>query len=39
MGQAGWVMLWKKYREPVLYLVFGGLTTLINVVSYVVLAH
>ncbi len=39
MGQAGWVMLWKKYREPVLYLVFGGLTTLINVVSYGVLAH
>ena len=26
--------LWKKYREFILYLFFGGLTTLVSIVSY-----
>lgn len=26
--------LFEKYKEPVMYLVFGGLTTLVNVVAY-----
>lgn len=32
-------MLWKlliKYKEAILYLVFGGLTTLVNIVGYAV---
>ena len=28
--------LWKKYREPILYVFFGGCTTLVNIVSYYV---
>lgn len=24
----------KKYKEPILYVVFGGLTTLVNMISY-----
>ncbi len=28
-----------KYREVILYLVFGGLTTLVNIVSYAVFAR
>ena len=28
--------LWKKYREVLLYLIFGGLTTLVNIVAYFV---
>ena len=26
--------LWKKYREFILYLFFGGLTTLVSILSY-----
>ena len=26
--------LWKKYQEMISYLVFGGLTTLVNYVTY-----
>ena len=29
----------KKYKEMILYLIVGGLTTLINVVSYWLFAH
>lgn len=29
----------KKYKEIILYLIVGGLTTLINVVSYWIFAH
>lgn len=29
--------LYRKYREMILYLVFGGLTTLVNIFSYFVL--
>lgn len=29
------IRLFKKYREPILYLFFGGCTTLVNFVSYV----
>ena len=29
--------LYQKYREMILYLVFGGLTTLVNIFSYFVL--
>ena len=28
-----------KYKEVILYLVFGGLTTLVNIVSYAVFAR
>ena len=28
--------LYKKYKMPILYLIFGGLTTLINIVAYFV---
>lgn len=31
--------LYLKYREAVLYLVFGGLTTLLNIVTYAVCKH
>lgn len=30
--------LLQKYREALLYLIFGGLTTLINIIAYVLLA-
>lgn len=33
------IALYKKYKEVILYLVFGGLTTLINIVVYAVCAH
>ena len=26
--------LFQKYREPLLYLIFGGLTTIVSIVSY-----
>lgn len=26
--------LWQKYREQLLYVLFGGLTTLVNIVAY-----
>lgn len=26
--------LFKKYKEPILYIVFGGFTTVVNLVSY-----
>ena len=29
--------LYRKYREMILYLIFGGLTTLVNIFSYFVL--
>lgn len=29
-----WKPLYKKYREVVLYLIFGGLTTAVNIVVY-----
>ena len=31
--------LWKKYKEIVLYLIFGGGTTLVNIVVYYACAH
>lgn len=31
--------LYNKYKEAILYLVFGGLTTLLNIVVYAVLAR
>ncbi len=31
--------LYVKYKEVILYLVFGGLTTLVNIVSYAVFAR
>ena len=31
--------LWKKYKELVLYLVFGVGTTVINIIAYYVCAH
>jgi len=30
---------WKKYREPITYLFFGVVTTLVNFVVYFVLTH
>ena len=30
---------WKRYREQIAYLFFGGVTTLVNIVSYAVLSH
>ena len=30
---------WKKYKSAILYLIFGGLTTLINIVSYSLLYY
>lgn len=31
--------LYLKYKEVILYLVFGGLTTLINIISYAVFSY
>ena len=31
--------LYKKYKEIIMYLIFGGLTTLVNIVSYAILAR
>ena len=31
--------LWTKYREALLYLIFGGLTTLLNIVAYALLTR
>lgn len=31
--------LYLKYKEVILYLVFGGLTTLVNIVSYAIFAR
>lgn len=31
--------LFLKYKEPILYIFFGGLTTLVNIVSYALFAH
>ena len=31
--------LYKKYKEAILYLIFGGLTTLLNILTYAVCAH
>lgn len=31
--------LWKKYREIILYLIFGIVTTLLNIVVYYICAH
>ncbi len=28
--------LFKKYKEPILYIVFGGFTTVVNLVSYAI---
>lgn len=33
-----WILL-RKYREVILYLLFGGLTTLVNIVLYALLAR
>lgn len=33
------ICLYFKYKEVILYLVFGGLTTLVNIVSYAVFAR
>lgn len=32
------IALFRKYKEIILYLVFGGLTTLVNIVTYFVCA-
>ena len=40
--ETAWRKLWQlflKYKEMILYLVFGGLTTLINIVVYAVCAR
>ncbi len=29
--------LWEKYKETILYVIFGGLTTLLNIVTFYVL--
>ena len=34
-----WKKYYNQYKEPVLYLIFGGLTTLTNFLSYFLLAH
>ena len=31
--------LYLKYKEAILYLIFGGLTTLLNIVTYAVCSH
>ena len=31
--------LYKKYKEIIMYLIFGGLTTLVNIVAYFILAR
>ncbi len=31
--------LWKRYKEVILYLFFGGCTTVVNIVVYYVCAH
>lgn len=31
--------LWRRYREVLTYLIFGGLTTLVNIVSYWLLSR
>lgn len=39
---AAWQKLWKlflKYKEVLLYLIFGGLTTLVNFIVYAVCAR
>ena len=28
--------VWKKYKEPILYFIFGGLTTLVSILVYAV---
>lgn len=33
------IQLLKKYKEQILYLVFGGLTTLVNIAVYFVCRH
>ena len=33
------VELYKKYKEMILYIVFGGLTTVVNIVVYGVMYH
>ena len=40
--EAAWDKVWQlflKYKEVIMYLVFGGLTTLINIVAYAVCAR
>lgn len=32
-------LLYMKYKEVILYLVFGGLTTLVNIVGYILLSR
>lgn len=29
-----WLPLWNRHREAILYIVFGGLTTLVNIVAF-----
>ena len=29
----------RRYKEPILYVVFGGLTTLVNIISYFLLTR
>lgn len=33
-----WILIF-KYKEMILYLIFGGLTTLINIIAYAVFAR
>lgn len=32
-------LLYMKYKEVILYLIFGGLTTLVNIVGYILLSR
>ena len=34
-----WKNIYNKYKEIILYLLFGGLTTLVNFATYAALAH
>lgn len=34
-----WYKLFQKYREIIVYIIFGGLTTLVNFVGYLVLTR
>ncbi len=34
-----WKNIYNKYKEVILYLLFGGLTTLVNFATYAALAH
>lgn len=33
------IEIYKKYKMPILYLIFGGLTTLLNIITYLFFYH